>query len=468
MNSVSSEDTFQRKSFFNVSKEWFYILPFLMMPLCAFPNVFLNKIQFADLARIYFFYIGTICLCTLRRDAVNKFKVISFIFLFFSTSNLISITLASLKFEINGIISSIKLAVELFGFMLIPLCGIQYVVNRISPKRLYKFYIYTISIVILVCIVQIFLIIGIQNAISDFYSSFLYKYIEGSWNGLSPMKSAVLMDFRIKGTFHEPSVLSTFFLLYVIPFILCRYLNGYYSIGKLYDFVVIVLSFICLIFSFSTTSYIMASIDLIIIFYYSIRKSLTLKKVFLILMIFAGTIYVLITYYETYYRIVNRVILFKSNEDQSSSTRIGSIFGGINLFMDNPLGVGFTVEKHIVYDYLPKWGMTKETSREKSNIQSNFFRYLADFGLSWIVFCFVALIKIIILYCQNKKYLLKWEREAIFLWMTNLLLCVTFGVIEYHNQWFLLSAIVILGPIFKNNKNKKQLIVKTYQEKKEF
>jgi hypothetical protein len=468
MYRISRNDIVQRKSFFNVSKEWFYILPFLLMPLCAFPNGFLNKIQFADLARIYFFCLGTICLFTLRQDAVKNFKVFSFIFLFFSTSNLIGVALASLKFEINGIISTIKLAVELFGFMLIPLCGIQYVINRISRKRLYKFYIYTISIVILVCIIQIFLILGIQNVISDFYSSFLYKYIEGSWNGSSPIKSAVLIDFRIKGTFHEPSVLSTFFLLYVFPFILCRYLNGYYSIGKLYDFVVTVLSFVCLIFSFSTTSYIMASIDLIIIFYYSIRKRLTLKKIFLILMIFIGTIYVLVTYYETYYRIVNRVFLFKSNEDQSSSTRIGSIVGGINLFIENPLGVGFTVEKHIVYDYLPKWGITKETSREKSNIQSHFFRYLADFGIAWIVFCFAALIKIILLYCHNKNFLLKWEREAIFLWMTNFLLCVTFGFIEYHNQWFLLSAIVILGPIFKNKKNKKQLVIETYQEKKEF
>ena len=90
------------------------------------------------------------------------------------------------------------------------------------------------------------------------------------------------------------------------------------------------------------------------------------------MIICAGFVYVLVTYYETYYRIVNRVFLFKSNTDVSSSTRIGSIVGALNMFMDNPLGVGFTIEKHVVYDYLPKWGLTFETTRERSNIQSLF------------------------------------------------------------------------------------------------
>jgi hypothetical protein len=316
-----------------------------------------------------------------------------------------------------------------------------------------------VAIVIIVSIIQIFLILGIKNVFLEYYSSFLYKYIEGSWTGFSHIKSNALLEFRVKSTFHEPSILSTFFLLYVFPFLLCRYLNGYYSFGRIGDFIVIMLSFGCLIFSFSTTSYIMATIDLIIVFSYFFRKKLTLKKLLFIMIICAGFVYFLVTYYETYYRIVNRVFLFKSNTDVSSSTRIGSIVGALNMFMDNPLGVGFNIEKHVVYDYLPNWGLTIETTRERSNIQSFIFRYLADFGIAWIIFCFAALIIIFISYQHKKKHLLKWQREAIFLWIINFVLCVTFGFIEYHSQWFLLSATIILGPIFKNYKNKQQLMV---------
>ena len=459
MYSNSQDSSFQRKSFFSLSKDWLYIFPFLLLPFCAFPNVFLNKIQFMDLSKIYFFFLGMLCICTLRKDAVKKTKIIIFIALLFMTCNWISVALASLKFEINGILSSIKLAVEFFAFILIPLCGIQYTVNRISQKRLFLFIMIPVVIVIIVSIIQILLILGIKNVISEYYSSFLYKYIEGSWTGIAQLKSNALMEFRVKGTFHEPSILSTFFLLYVFPFLLCRYLNGCYSLGRICDFIVILLSFGCLIFSFSTTSYIMVSIDLIIVFFIFFRKKLTLKKLLFILIVCAGFVYVLVSYYETYYRIVNRVFLFKSNTDVSSSTRIGSIVGAINMFMDNPLGVGFTIEKHVVYDYLPKWGLTFETTRERSNIQSLLFRYLADFGIAWIIFCFAALIIIFISYQHKKKHLLKWQREAIFLWIINFVLCVTFGFIEYHSQWFLLSATIILGPIFKSYKNKQQLVV---------
>lgn len=459
MYSNSQDSSFQRKSFFSLSKDWLYIFPFLLLPFCAFPNVFLNKIQFMDLSKIFFFFLGMLCICTLRKDAVKKTKIIIFIALLFMTCNWISVALASLKFEINGILSSIKLAVEFFAFILIPLCGIQYTVNRISQKRLFLFIMIPVVIVIIVSIIQILLILGIKNVISEYYSSFLYKYIEGSWTGIAQLKSNALMEFRVKGTFHEPSVLSTFFLLYVFPFLLCRYLNGCYSLGRICDFIVILLSFGCLIFSFSTTSYIMVSIDLIIVFFIFFRKKLTLKKLLFILIVCAGFVYVLVSYYETYYRIVNRVFLFKSNTDVSSSTRIGSIVGAINMFMDNPLGVGFTIEKHVVYDYLPKWGLTFETTRERSNIQSFIFRYLADFGIAWIIFCFAALIIIFISYQHKKKHLLKWQREAIFLWIINFVLCVTFGFIEYHSQWFLLSATIILGPIFKSYKNKQQLVV---------
>lgn len=459
MYSISQDSSFQRKSFYSVSKDWFYIFPFLLIPFCAFPNVLLNKIQFMDLSKIYFFFSGMLCICSLRKDAVKKTKLIIFIALLFMTCNWISVALASLKFEINGIISSIKLAIEFFAFILIPLCGIQYTMDRVSQKRLCLFFMIPVAIVIIVSIIQIFLILGIKNVISEYYSSFLYKYIEGSWTGFTQVRSNALLEFRVKSTFHEPSILSTFFLLYVFPFLLCRYFNGHYSFGRICDFIVILLSFGCLIFSFSTTSYIMATIDLIFVFSYFFRKRLTLKKLLFILIICAGFVYVLITYYETYYRIVNRALLFKSNTDVSSSTRIGSIIGAINMFVDNPLGVGFTIEKHIVYDYLPNWGITSETSRERTNIQSFFFRYLADFGIAWIIFCFAALIIIYLLYQHKKKHLHKWQREAILLWMINFMLCVTFGFIEYHNQWFLLSATIILSPIFKNYNNKQQLMV---------
>jgi len=74
-------------------------------------------------------------------------------------------------------------------------------------------------------------------------------------------------------------------------------------------------------------------------------------------------------------------------------------------------------------------------------------------------FLFAALIIIYISYQHKKKYLQEWQREAILLWMINFILCFTFGFIEYHSQWFLLSATIILGPIFKNYKNKQQLMV---------
>lgn len=468
IHNVSKQEAVKSKSLFAISKEWFYVVPFLLIPFCAFPNVFLNKIQFQDLARIYFFALGTVCICTLRKDAVKKFKVTLFIALIFITCNWVSVALASLKFEINGIISSVKLTIDFFAFILIPLCGIQYTIDRISQKRLSQFYLIPVAIVILVSIIQLFLMFDIKNIISEYYSSFLYKYIEGSWGGLSQIKSNALMEFRVKSTFHEPAVLSTFFLLYVFPFVLCRYLNGYYSFGKIFDLLMIVLSFGCLIFSFSTTSYIIASINVLFIFSFSFRKRLTLKRLLFVLIICVGFIYIFVTYYETYYRIVNRVFLFKSNKDISSSTRIGSIAGALNLFKDNPLGVGFSNEKYIVYDYLPKWGMTSETSRERSNIQSHFFRYLADFGITWIIFSFAGLLIIYLKYRYKKRHLLKWQREAIFLWMTNFLLCFSFGFVEYLNQWFLLSATIIIGPIFKNNNNKDQVVIDKYQEKKVF
>lgn len=396
--------------------------------------------------------MGILSLSTLRKDAVNKLKNVLFIALLFLTSNWLSVSIASLKFEINGIISSVKLSLMIFVFILVPLCGIQFVISRVSEKNFNKFYMFSVVIVVAVCIVQIMLIFGIKNIISDYYSSTLFKYLEGSWSGTTLVKSNALTEFRIKGTFYEPAVLSTFFTMYVFPYILCRYINGQYLLGKVYDFIIILLSFGCLIFSFSTTSYILATIDLIIIFYFSFRNKLTIKRIILIAILITVSVNVVTTYYETYYRIVNRVLLFKSNKDISSSTRIGSIAGAINLFKDNPLGVGFANEKYIVYDYTPKWGMTKEVTRERSNIQSTYFRYLADFGIPWIILSVAGILNVFLSYHHKKKYLFKWQREAILLWVSNFLINSTFGFVEYHSQWFLLSAVTVLGPIYKNYK----------------
>lgn len=454
MHLISQKVTFQRKSFFSISKEWFYILPFLLMPFCAFANVFLNKIQFQDLARIYFLFFGTLSICTLRKDVVNKIKLTSFIALLFITCNWVSVALASLKFEINGIISSIKLTLDFVAFILIPLCGIQYIVDRICQKRLNQFYLVPVIIIIVVSIIQVSLMFGIKNAFIDYYSTFLYKYIEGSWSGIFLPCSNAISEFRVKSTFHEPSIFSSFLTLYFFPFILCRYNNNQYSFGKYIDFIIIILSVGCLLFSFSTTSYIMFSIDLMILFYFAFRKRFTIKRFVLIMLIIAGTVYIAVTYYDTYYRIVNRVFLFKGNRDISSSTRIGSIVGAVNLFIDNPLGVGFSNEKYIVYDYLPKWGLTQETTRERSNIQAHFFRNLASMGFPWVIFCVAGLLCTFVSYQKNKKYLHRWQREALFLWLTNFLINFTFSIVEYHNQWFLFSAVIIIGPIFKNYRKK--------------
>lgn len=466
MHNISQEDTFQHKSFFSVSKEWFNIFPFLLMPFCAFANVFLNKIQFQDLSRIYFFFLGTLCICTLRKDAVKKTKLIIYITLLFMTCNWVSVALASLKFEIDGIISSIKLAIDFFAFILIPLCGIQYIIDRINQKRLNQFYLVPVVIVIAVSIIQVFLMFGVKSAFIDYYSGFLYKYIEGSWDGVFLSCSNAISEFRVKSTFHEPSVFSSFFTLYLFPFIFCRYINGQYSFGKYADFIIIIVSIGCLLFSFSTTSYIMFTIDLMIIFYFAFRKRLTIKRFILIVLIIVGTVYTMVTYYDTYYRIVNRVFLFKSNKDLSSSTRIGSMVGAFNLFMDNPLGVGFSNEKYVVYDYLPQWGLTIEAKRERSNIQSHFLRNFASFGLPWICFCTAGLLCVLISYQKNKKYLHRWQREALFLWILNFTFNFIFGVVEYHSQWFLFSAVIIIGPIFKNYGKKATLDVEKYIGKK--
>jgi O-antigen ligase len=451
---------FQKKEFnyhspFTVSKEWFYILPFFLLPFCAFPNVLLNKLQFQDLSRIYFFFFGVLSLLVFRKDAVKKFKITLVIAFVFLTCNWISNIVASFKFDINGIVSSIKLAVDFFAFILIPLCGIQYTIDKISPRRFNQFYLIPVAIVIVISLIQILLMFGMKNGITDYYTSGIFKYIEGSWDGVPITLSNALREFRVKSTFHEPSVLASFLLLYTFPFMLCRYLNGVYSFNRIVDFLFLTLPFGCLLFSFSTTSYIVASIDLVIILFLSLQNKLSIKHFIVILLIIAGSIYLIVSYYETYSRIVSRVFMYKT--DTSSSTRIGSIVGAIHLFEDNPLGVGYTNEKYLVYDYLPDWGRTVEATRERSNVQSFYLRILGGLGIPWVIFCFGVLISIWLAYRRNKNYLLQWQKDALLLWIINLLICISFGAIEYHNQWFLLSALIMVGPVFKNYRNKEYL-----------
>ena len=389
--------------------------------------------------------------------------IIAFIF---QTSNALSIVFASFKFEINGIVSSIKLSVDFFFFILIPLCGIQYTINK-NESATFKSLLFDscCAIVIVVSLVQVLLMFGIRNVITDYYSAEIFKYLEGSWDGIPSIISNALLEFRIKSTFHEPSVLATFLLLYTFPFMLCRYLNGVYSFNKIIDTLFIILPFGCLLFSFSTTSYIVASIDLLIVFFISLSKKISIKHFLVIALIIAGIIYFVATYYQTYSKIVNRIFMYKN--DKSSSTRIGSIVGAINLFNDNPLGVGYTNEKYVLYNYLPYWGITNETTQDRSNIQSSFLRFLSDFGISWIVFCIAGLITIWLSYRKKKKYLLRWQKESLFLWLFNFLLSASFGTIEYHCQWFLFSALIIIGPIFKNfNINPSLVILQTNQPKK--
>lgn len=428
---------------------WMWFIPFILLPFCAFPNSILNKLQIQDLARPIFLAVGMLYALTASPKAIKQLKIGILILLFLFAINWISLFLTSMDFSVSAFASSFRLIFFVSILIVLPTMGILYMLQTARESLIIRYYMIPILIVVFISIIQILTLLNVDFLFTQIYRNTAFAFIEGSWTGNSRAVTNILKEGRLLASFHEPSVLATFILLYALPFQLSRFINSQYFTTRSIDFLLIILSVLPLVFSFSTTSYMIFSLDFLFFLILYMKRTSSIMRYVVLVLIAAATVWLISVHIEDYIRIVSRAFM---TNNVSSATRFGSISGAMSMFLDNPLGVGYSNERIILFHYLPSWGKTVETSPAYSEVQSTFFRYLADFGIFWLLIFSAILYQFTRFFWARYKGLSLWQRDALFVWSVNFCVAVFFGFIEFANQWFLISCIFFVRPLFQVQK----------------
>ena len=422
------------------------VLPFFLVPFCAFPVPILGTLMLQDLGRIIFIPLGLLYILNVNVSTVSrvqKFVLIALYFLFF---NLIALYFSGTYYNSNPVIISLKFIVWYTVLLAIPLLGVMSFQERVPQNVFKKIYLIQLFIVFFVTCFQIPTLLRIDNFITNLYTEHLFRFIEGTWSSIPRLESNSITEFRNLGTFSEPSVLSSFILIYCFPYQISSFVNGEYVFSKYRDLLAIVGSMITLVFSISSIAFAMLSINLVLFVLLIIKKNFSLEKILYLLIFVVPIVYAVFEFNDIYVKFISRI--FRAN-NVSSQTRYGSIIAAIKLFYYNPFGVGFSREKELLYSYIPTWGRTIETFYQKSYVQSTFLKYLSMFGLSWMFFCVYGVVNFIKKFYSSRVITIR-EREQILIWVFNFSLLMTLHFLEFTLVFFLVSAVFTFSPLFRS------------------
>jgi hypothetical protein len=270
-------------------------------------------------------------------------------------------------------------------------------------------------IVLLVCALQINSLFDIFGFLSKIYDEHLFKVLEGRWNGWRGYADSLIPEVRrltnepfvrvfprLSGTFQEPSVLANFLLLVPLPILISCRIAGVFIIGRIADFVLLFVVVAAIIFTVSVTALagLTASATVACVLYVS--KNLgAINRWFLVLVALFGLTGLGVLLWVFLADTLGLGIIFdklslSGASGGSALTRLGTIYAGMKLFIDFPLGVGFGNHAALMIPYIPDWALNYELevyiSREHVILHSLVLRVLTNFGLPGLVFLVLPLL----------------------------------------------------------------------------
>ena len=302
---------------------------------------------------------------------------------------------------------------------------------------------------------QIYTLFFKNNFLYDFYL-FVESFLDKGWGGKNielfgniPMSTIL---FRINLLTPEPSEAGHYILTYCYPFILASFISNY-SVFKRKFFIkietlLLILSIPLIIFTFSTSAYVVFMFLLAFTFILSLFNSKNKfryksKMIFFSLVLIFLLFLVFINSYDYIIPIFDKL---SNTSNGSTHTRLYGVIAGLLIFLHYPLGIGLGNIRYIFYDYLPKplnyEQMIAYTTGQAFQPKSLFILYLDFFGLVGILIAIYFFYKVY----KNIKKNQKESKFSAYIYWSFILFFISFLLESFNSSTFtLLWFWVLIG-----------------------
>jgi hypothetical protein len=311
---------------------------------------------------------------------------------------------------------------------------------------------------------QIYTLFFKNNFLYDFYL-YVESFLDKGWGGKNielfggiPMS---IFLFRINLLTPEPSSAAYYILTYCYPFILASVISDY-SIFKKKFFIKIetflfILSIPLIIFTFSTSGYVVFILLLALTFILSLfdgknkfRHKLKIIFFFLILIFLLFLLFI-----DNYDYIIQIFDKLYNTSNGSTHTRLFGIIGGLFIFLNYPFGIGFANLRYVFYDYLPK-PLNSEQLLEYSTGQafqpkSLFIIYLDSFGLIGLLIAIYFFYKIY----KNLRNIKNISKFSLYVFYSFIIFLFSFLLESFNNSSFSILWMWVLIGFFISASNKR-------------
>lgn len=303
---------------------------------------------------------------------------------------------------------------------------------------------------------------------------FLESFLDKGWGGRNieifhgnPYSISL---FRLNLLTPEASEAGHYILTYIYPFILSSFITNYSVFKKKIIFfkietILFFLSLPLLIFTFSSSAYVISLILIIvtIIMILLNNKNFRLMKKIFISIIFILTIIVLIIiglmFREEILPIFEKLL---NTNNGSTHTRLYGIIAGILIFFSHPLGIGFGNIRYIFYNYLPKPLNFEQMQEYITGVsfqpKSMFIIYLDSFGLIGLMIAFYFFFKIY----KNLRIIKNIGVFSRYIYYSFILFFISFLLESFNSStfsflwiWVLISFFIVAADfnLYRNKSN---------------
>jgi len=311
---------------------------------------------------------------------------------------------------------------------------------------------------------QIYTLFFKNNFLYDFYLS-VESFLDKGWGGKNielfgdiPMSISL---FRINLLTPEPSEAGHYILSYCYPFILSSFISNY-SVFKKIIFIKIetllfILSIPLIIFTFSTSTYVIFILLLALTFILSLfngknKFRYRSKMIFFSLILIFLLFLIFINNYDYIIPIFDKL---SDTSNGSTHTRLYGIIGGLFIFLNYPFGIGFANLRYVFYDYLPK-PLNLEQLLEYSTGQafqpkSLSIIYLDSFGLIGLIIAIYFFYKIY----KNLKNIKNISEFSSYVFYSFIIFLISFLLESFNSSSFTILWIWVLIGFFVSSANKR-------------
>ena len=288
---------------------------------------------------------------------------------------------------------------------------------------------------------------------------FIESFLDKGWGGenyrLFAGEPYSISLFRLNLLTPEASEAGHYILTYIYPFLLSSFIVNY-SVFKIkiifkIETILFLLSLPLLIFTFSSSAYVISMILIVLGIARIIlnkKNYILMKKIFIsiILVLVLSILFIIgIMYKEEIWPIFEKLL---NTNNGSTHTRLYGIIGGILIFFTHLLGVGFGNIRYILYNYLPR-PLDSEQLQEYATghafqPKSMFIIYLDSFGILGLIIVYYFFYKIY----KNLKKLKRLSLFYAYIYNSFIVFLVSFLLESFNSSTFSFVWIWVLIAFF--------------------